>query len=87
MLLIFVKKLKTLLTAHIHQIMEKLLCLTKSFKNLNLNGIWITCGSEPVEWDLIINFVKKGCKFMVNWGMTEIGPCAINTLFKILKKF
>ena len=48
---------------------------------MNLRGVWITCGSEPVEWDLIIDFVKKGCNFMVNWGMTEIGPCAINTVF------
>ena len=23
---------------------------------------------------------------MVNWGMTEIGPCAINTIFKDLEK-
>ena len=31
---------------------------------------------------VIISFIKKGCIFMVNWGMTEIGPCAINKTFK-----
>ena len=56
--------------------------LTKSFHDLNLKGVWITCGSEPVEWELITKFVEKGCQFMVNWGMTEIGPCAINTVFE-----
>ena len=56
--------------------------LTKSFQELNLKGVWITCGSEPVDWELITKFVEKGCQFMVNWGMTEIGPCAINIFYK-----
>lgn len=54
---------------------------TKDFWNLDLNGVWITCGSDPVTWDIIEAFVNQGATFMANWGMTEIGPCAINTVF------
>ena len=78
----FCKKIQNFTHSHITPNHGKAIMLTKAFKNLRLDGIWITCGSEPVEWELIINFIKKGCKFMVNWGMTEVGPCAINTLFE-----
>jgi len=54
---------------------------TKEFWNSNLSNIWITCGSDPVTWDIIESFVNRGCVFMANWGMTEVGPCAINTVF------
>ena len=82
----FCKKVKNYTHTHLTPNHAEAIRLTKSFENLNLKDIWITCGSEPVEWDLIIDFVKKGCSFMVNWGMTEIGPCAINTVFKDLEK-
>jgi len=81
----FCKKIKSYTHTHLTPNHAKAIRLTKSFKNIDLNGIWVTCGSEPVEWDLIIDFVKKGCNFMVNWGMTEIGPCAINTVFNNLE--
>lgn len=54
---------------------------TKDFWSLDLSNIWITCGSDLVSWDIIKAFVSRGCTFMANWGMTEIGPCAINTVF------
>jgi acyl-CoA synthetase (AMP-forming)/AMP-acid ligase II len=82
----FCKKIKNYTHSHLTPNHAEAIRLTKSFKSLNLKDIWITCGSEPVKWDLIIDFVKKGCFFMVNWGMTEIGPCAINTVFKDLEK-
>ena len=78
----FCKKINNFTHTHITPDHGRAISLTKSFKNLNLNGLWITCGSEPVDWELITKFVEKGCIFMVNWGMTEIGPCAINTVFK-----
>ena len=77
----FCKNINNYTHTHITPDHGKAIRLTKTFKKLDLKGIWITCGSEPVEWDLIIDFVRRGCKFMVNWGMTEIGPCAINTVF------
>lgn len=55
--------------------------LTKDFWNCDLNGLWVTCGSDPVDWNIIEAFVNLGATFMTNWGMTEIGPCAINTVF------
>jgi acyl-coenzyme A synthetase/AMP-(fatty) acid ligase len=81
----FCKKITNYTHTHLTPNHAKAIRLTKSFKDIDLNGIWVTCGSEPVEWDLIIDFIKKGCNFMVNWGMTEIGPCAINTVFKNLE--
>ena len=77
----FCRNISNYTHTHITPDHGKAIRLTKTFKKLDLKGVWITCGSEPVGWDLIIDFVKKGCKFMVNWGMTEIGPCAINTVF------
>ena len=55
---------------------------TKGFIELDLTDIWITCGSDPVTWDIITDFVLRGAKFMTNWGMTEVGPCAINASIK-----
>ena len=81
----FCKKITNYTHTHLTPSHAKAIRLTKSFSNIDLKGIWITCGSEPVEWNLIIDFVKKGCNFMVNWGMTEVGPCAINTVFKNLE--
>jgi len=54
---------------------------TRTFSNINLNGLFITCGSDRVPFNVIHQFVAHGAKFMCNWGMTEIGPITINTLF------
>ena len=58
-----------------------ILALTKGFKHLDLTGIHVTCGSDPVPWEMIESIVSKGATFTTNWGMTEVGPCAINTTF------
>lgn len=55
-------------------------------KNCNFTGLWVTCGSEPVHWDMIEFFVTRGAKFMANWGMTQVGPVAINALFDNIDK-
>jgi acyl-CoA synthetase (AMP-forming)/AMP-acid ligase II len=55
--------------------------LTKNFWKLDLSGLWITCGAEPVTWNIIEAFATLGATFMVNWGMSEIGPIAINQVF------
>ncbi|MDA1284266.1 MAG: AMP-binding protein [Proteobacteria bacterium] len=54
---------------------------TKSFKNLNLSNLTITCGSDRVKWNLIEKFVERRATFICNWGMSEIGPIVINTVF------
>jgi len=39
-----------------------------------------------VSFEIIEAFVARGAVFMCNWGMTEIGPIAINTVFDSLNK-
>lgn len=80
----FCKEVVNYTHTHITPTHGRLIASTKGFKDVDLSGLWITCGSDPVEWDLIEAFVSKGCTFMANWGMTEIGPCAINATFRNL---
>ena len=58
---------------------------TKGFKNANFTGKVIAMGSDVIPWDHIYKFVSKGATVIANWGMSEIGPCAINTKFETLK--
>jgi acyl-CoA synthetase (AMP-forming)/AMP-acid ligase II len=67
--------------AHCHLLMN-----TKTFNNVNLKGLFITCGSDNVPFDIIQAFVSRGATFMCNWGMTEIGPITINTIFDSIDK-
>ena len=60
----------------------ELLLKTKAIKDVDLTGLWITCGSDPVHKRLILPFVARGATYMCNWGMTEVGPCAINHVFR-----
>jgi long-subunit acyl-CoA synthetase (AMP-forming) len=64
----------------------RVLMLTKNFNTLDLGGVFVTCGSESVPFDIIEAFVERGAEFMCNWGMTEIGPVTINTVFDTLEK-
>lgn len=82
----FISKIKKYSHTHITPLHAKAIMMTKGFKTIDLNGIWITCGAEPVTWDIISSFVERGAKFMVNWGMSEIGPIAINVVFDSLDK-
>jgi hypothetical protein len=77
----FVSKIKNYTHTVISPLHGKLIMKTKSFENLDLSGITVTCGSEPVTWDIIEAFVPKGCRFIADWGMSEIGPVAINHTF------
>lgn len=69
---------------HTHLVPDhcRALMKTKNFYNLDLSNVWVTVGSDPVGWDIIEAFVIQGATFMTNWGMSEIGPCAINTVFR-----
>ena len=58
---------------------------TKNFKDANFNGKIIAMGSDPIPWDHIVKFVRKGAIVIANWGMSEVGPCAINTTFGTVK--
>ena len=64
----------------------QLLIKTRSFTDINLHGLFITCGSDRVSFDIIESFVDHGATFMCNWGMTEVGPIAINTTFNSIEQ-
>ena len=59
---------------------------TKGFKDCNLQGKRILGGSDPVSWELIEAFVSKGAIVQPNWGMSEIGPIAINIVFHTMEQ-
>lgn len=78
----FVRSVKKYTHTHITPLHAKAIMMTKGFQTLDLTGLWITCGADPVTWDIIDSFVSKGATIMVNWGMSEIGPIAINRVFR-----
>jgi acyl-coenzyme A synthetase/AMP-(fatty) acid ligase len=82
----WIKKINNYTHSHITPAHALAIMKTKGFWNLNLNGITITCGSEPVTWNIIEAFVGLGCKFIVNWGMSEIGPIAISHTFESMEE-
>lgn len=59
---------------------------TKSFADCDLTGKHILGGSDPVSWEMIEAFVERGAIVQPNWGMSEIGPIAINITFDSLDK-
>lgn len=78
----FVRHIRNYSHSHITPLHAQAIMQTKGFQNLNLQGLTITCGAEPVHWSVIEAFVSRGAKFIVNWGMTEVGPIAINSAFE-----
>ncbi len=58
---------------------------TKNWKAWDLSGKTVVMGSDPIPWRHISNFVDKGATVIPNWGMSEVGPCAINTKIKNIK--
>jgi len=54
---------------------------TKDFQNADLTGKWILGGSDPVTWEMIEAFTSKGATVQPNWGMSEVGPITINSVF------
>jgi len=54
---------------------------TKGFKDCDLSYKIITLGSDPIPWEHISELIEKGATVICNWGMSEIGPCAINKTY------
>jgi hypothetical protein len=82
----WVKNIRDYTHTHITPLHAKAIMMTKNFYSLDLRGTIVTCGADPVTWDIIRAFVSRGARFIVNWGMTEIGPIAINIEFDSLDK-
>jgi acyl-CoA synthetase (AMP-forming)/AMP-acid ligase II len=62
--------------AHMWALMQ-----TKDFATADLSGKWILGGSDPVTWEMIEAFIQKGATVQPNWGMSEVGPLTINSVF------
>jgi len=77
----FVKEIKN----HTHTVITpkhiKAIMMTKGFRDLDLSGITIVSGSDPLTWDIIESLVSKKCKLIATWGMSEVGPMAITHTF------
>ena len=82
----WIKKIKNFTHSHLTPMHAKAIMRTKGFQDLDLTGVTITCGAEPVTWDIIEAFVIRGCKLITNWGMSEIGPIAINHTFENMEE-
>ena len=82
----FVKEI----TNHTHTVLTpkhiKAIMLTKGFRDLDLTGITIVTGSDPVQWDIIETLVAKNCRLITTWGMSEIGPMAITHTFNSIEE-
>jgi len=78
----FVREIQDYTHTIVSPLHAKLIMKTKSFETMDFSGITISCGSEPVTWDIIESFVCRGAKFIAVWGMSEIGPFAITHTFE-----
>ena len=74
-------QIKTFSHTHLTPKHIELLRKTKTWGQLDLSHVRITCGSDVVTSAMIEESIDQGAIFTVNWGMTEIGPCAINKTF------
>ena len=82
----FSRDIKGFTHTHLTPMHCTLLMQTKNFHSLELDGVFVACGSDNVTFEIIQAFVERGAVFMCNWGMTEIGPVTINTVFDTLQK-
>jgi acyl-CoA synthetase (AMP-forming)/AMP-acid ligase II len=77
----WVKNITNYTHSHLTPNMARAVIATKTFKTLDLNGITIMCGSDRVHSSTIKAFIEQGATFIANWGMSEVGPVAINKTF------
>jgi acyl-CoA synthetase (AMP-forming)/AMP-acid ligase II len=82
----FWRDIKGYTHTHLTPVHCTMLMQTKNFYTLDLSGVFVACGSDHVSYEIIEAFVERGAVFMCNWGMTEIGPVTINTVFDSLDK-
>jgi acyl-CoA synthetase (AMP-forming)/AMP-acid ligase II len=82
----FWRDIKGYTHTHLTPMHCNLLMRTKNFSTLDLGGVFVACGSDSVTFEIIEAFVERGAVFMCNWGMTEIGPVTINTVFDAMDK-
>ena len=77
----WIRSIKYFTHSHLTYWMELDISKTKGWNNLDLTDKIIACGSDRVPAECINRYVEKGATFIANWGMSEIGPIAINKTF------
>ncbi len=77
----WVNKIQNFTHSHLTPGMALAVTKTKGWENLDLSDKIIACGSDKVPAECINRFVSKGATFIANWGMSEVGPIAINKTF------
>jgi hypothetical protein len=77
----WVSNIKYFTHSHLTPGMALAISKTKGWNNLDLTDKIIACGSDKVPAECINRYVEKGATFIANWGMSEIGPMAINKTF------
>lgn len=77
----WVSNIKHFTHSHLTPNMARAVMATKTFIKLDLTGITIMCGSDRVHSSIIKAFIEQGATFIANWGMSEVGPVAINKTF------
>ena len=82
----YVRVAKKYTHTHLTPLQAKGVMATKGFRNLDLSGKTFMCGAEPVTYDIIEAFVERGAKFILIWGMSEIGPNAIMHIFNNMEE-
>ena len=75
------KKIRNFTHSHITPGQAIAIMLTKNSQLLDLSNDWITCGSSQITYPIIKWFLERRAHFLANWGMSEVGPIAINRLF------
>lgn len=75
------RQIKDYSHSHLTPAMARAIMKTKGFQELNLSGITVMCGSDRVPSSIIQSFINRGATFIANWGMTEVGPVAINKTY------
>lgn len=73
----FVKEIQNYTHTSLTPLHCKGIMSTKNFDKLDLSGIFVSVGGEPVTYDIIEAFVSRGARFQVTWGMSEVMPGAI----------
>ena len=77
----WIRSIKEFTHSHLTPGMALAVTKTKGWNNLDLSNKIIACGSDRVPAECINRFVAKGATFIANWGMSEIGPIAINKTY------
>ena len=77
----WVSKIENFTHSHLTPGMALAITKTKSWDHLDLRNKIIVCGSDRVPAECINRFVDKGATFIANWGMSEVGPIAINKTY------